>query len=80
MPDSGLVAFHRLPRVLRYFYYLISGFRLRSYGAWKRDGEPNPFARSRPVRKETTRPEIADIFRMTEEEAQALLRQRTRLR
>ena len=48
--------------IFRYFFYLVSGRRLRSFKAWKEEGEPNPFvAKSyRPI--VTERVEFDDLF------------------
>lgn len=54
--------FARLPRGFRYIYFLASGVRLKGYGEWKRDGEPNPFVKAERRRRSTTRIEIVDIF------------------
>lgn len=49
-------------RIFRYLFYLASGFRLKSFRSWAKDGEPNPFVTKsyRPVR--TERVEFVDIF------------------
>jgi len=49
-------------RIFRYFFYLVSGFRLKSFRSWSQEGEPNPFvAKTYPVRR-TERIEFIDIF------------------
>ena len=48
---------------VRYVYFLLSSFKLQSFGNWRADGEPNPFLRiPRRRRVSTSRQEIVDIF------------------
>lgn len=46
----------------RYFFYLLSGFRLKSFRSWKREGEPNPFVAKTYRATQTERVEFVDIF------------------
>lgn len=50
------------PRFFRYVFYLVSGFRLKSYRSWAEEGEPNPFVAKTYRRRQTERVEFADIF------------------
>ena len=53
----------RSPRLFRYLYFLLSSFRLISFGQWKAKGEPNPFVPPKaPQRRHTSQQEILDIF------------------
>ena len=52
----------RQRRVLRYAYFLISGFRYKPFSTWVREGEPNPFVKQDLEVKQTHRCEIQDIF------------------
>lgn len=46
----------------RYLYFILSGLRFKSFSAWKKDGEPNPFVRPSYGVKSTSRAEIEEIF------------------
>ena len=59
------------PRPARYFYFLVSNLKFRSYRVWQDEGEPNPFVRPPRRRRQTNEQEIADIFRMTSKELAA---------
>lgn len=48
--------------IFRYIFYLVSGFRLKSFRSWSREGEPNPFAAKSYRAVRTERVEIVDIF------------------
>ncbi|MEO9827465.1 MAG: hypothetical protein ABJF50_23915 [Paracoccaceae bacterium] len=51
------------PHLFRYIYFLLSSFRVISYGQWKSEGEPNPFVSPQEAkRRHTSQQEIADIF------------------
>jgi len=52
----------RQNRPLRYAYFLISGFRYKSYSDWIKEGEPNPFVKPDFENRQTHRIEIQDIF------------------
>lgn len=52
----------KLPRLFRYIYFLLSGFRMISYGRWKTQGEPNPFVSQQAKHRHTSQQEILDIF------------------
>lgn len=52
-------------RFFRYVYFLISSFSLKSMDQWSREGEPNPFVRTRPRSRQTHQQEIIDIFEDT---------------
>lgn len=47
---------------LRYVYFLVSGFRFKSYRAWREAGEPNPFVKKSYRHQATHRVEYIDIF------------------
>ena len=55
--------FAQSPSLYRYLYFLVSGVRFRTYGAWKKDGEPNPFIRPCYGERMTSRSEIMSLFR-----------------
>ncbi len=55
--------FAQRPTFCRYLYFLLSGGLFRSYGAWKREGEPNPFVRPCYDEGMTSRSEIVFLFR-----------------
>ena len=46
----------------RYVYFILSGLRFKSFSAWKKDGEPNPFVRPSYRVRSTSRAEIEDLF------------------
>ena len=48
--------------VFRYIYYIVSGFRLKSFRAWSKEGEPNPFAAKSYRAVRTERVEFVNIF------------------
>ena len=48
--------------LFRYFYYVFSSFKLRSFKAWKKAGEPNPFVAKTYRHNVTARVEFTDIF------------------
>lgn len=49
-------------RTFRYLYYLASGFRLKSFQSWEKEGEPNPFVAKSYKQVRTERIEFVDIF------------------
>ena len=55
--------FAQKPSFYRYLYFLVSGVRLRTYAAWKRDGESNPFVRPCYEPRRTTQAELVSLFR-----------------
>ncbi len=50
------------PALFRYAYFLVSSCRYKSFRAWKRDGEPNPFVTKTYRHTVTERVEFTDIF------------------
>lgn len=46
----------------RYIYFLISSCKLKSFKAWKKAGEPNPFVAKTYRHNVTARVEFTDIF------------------
>ena len=50
------------PSLFRYAYFILSGFRLKTYSQWKSAGEPNPFVSENYTRRFTSQQEIVDIF------------------
>jgi len=63
-PMSKRVApyFARKSPLYRYLYFILSSLKLRSYSAWKSEGEPNPFASLCHGMSRTTRPEVLSLF------------------
>lgn len=55
-------ALDRKPRLYRYFFYLLSSFRIVTLKGWMREGEPNPFVQKTQRVRVTHRQEIQDIF------------------
>ncbi len=51
-----------MPHLFQYFYFLLSSFRMISYGHWKAQGAPNPFVSQNAKRRHTSQQEILDIF------------------
>jgi hypothetical protein len=47
----------------RYFHYLLSTGKYRTFDYWKRSGEPNPFIKKNQQRGQTTRSEIAYLIK-----------------
>ena len=50
------------PAPFRYFYYILSSFRLTSYRSWKAKGEPNPFVKKTYRHNCTEKIDFVDIF------------------
>lgn len=46
----------------RYLYFVVTSFKMKSFRAWKRDGEPNPFVEKTYRHNVTERVEFTDIF------------------
>jgi hypothetical protein len=46
----------------RYLYFVITSFKLKSFRAWKKAGEPNPFVTKTYRHNVTARVEFTDIF------------------
>ena len=46
----------------RYLYFMVTSFKMKSFRAWQRDGEPNPFVEKTYRHNVTERVEFADIF------------------
>lgn len=55
-------SFARMSPVIRYAYFILSSLTLRSYSAWKQEGEPNPFVRPCYEMLRTTRSELVSLF------------------
>ena len=48
--------------IFRYVHFLISSFSIKSYSAWKAEGEPNPFVSPTYRQNGTRQVEFLDIF------------------
>ncbi len=52
----------KLPKVLRYGYYVVSTFRLVRMRAWESQGEPNPFVARRAPKRAVSRVDVIEIL------------------
>ena len=52
----------RRSKVYRYLFFLVTNVRFKSYGAWLREGEPNPFVAKTYRHTQTERVDFIDIF------------------
>ena len=62
MPVYSKEALAKRSSLFRYVHYLISSFSLKSYAAWKAEGEPNPFVAKTYRHNGTRQIEFLDIF------------------
>lgn len=50
------------PAAFRYAYYILTSVNPKSFRAWRKEGEPNPFVAKTYRRQVTERVEFVDIF------------------
>lgn len=52
----------KLPKALRYVYYVLSSVRPVRFRAWQDEGEPNPFVARRARKRAVSRVDIREIL------------------
>lgn len=62
MPVFSKETLAKRSRLFRYLHFLISSVSIKSYAAWKAEGEPNPFVSPTYRHKGTRQVEFLDIF------------------
>ena len=62
MPVFSKETLAKRSRLFRYLHFLISSVSLKSFSAWKAEGEPNPFVSPTYRHKGTRQVEFLDIF------------------